>query len=247
MVGYNTVTIDKDWTILAVNFEKVSGGSMTINEAFPCAEGMKQGNESSGDIIQVQKVDGSGYDSYFLSDGWFSFRGTPTFYADRVGKWFKTGETAPTATPLNPGQAFWYNARKYDPPFTVSVAGSVIADVSKEVVIDKDWKHIANPYPVALPVDSIGGDAEGMKQGNETTADIIQVQKAEGSGYDSYFLSDGWFSFRGTPTFYEDRKGHWFKSGETTPTTATIPVGKGAWYNKRNDATITIVINNPVK
>ena len=35
VVGYNTVTIDKQWTIMSVNFTKPDGTAMTIDESFP--------------------------------------------------------------------------------------------------------------------------------------------------------------------------------------------------------------------
>ncbi|MGI6391380.1 MAG: hypothetical protein ACOX7Q_14515 [Kiritimatiellia bacterium] len=35
IVGYNTVTLDKQWTIIAANFEAVGGGAIAIAGCLP--------------------------------------------------------------------------------------------------------------------------------------------------------------------------------------------------------------------
>ena len=232
---------------MAVNFAKVDGTSMTIQEAFPYSVGMKKGNIENGDKIQVQKAVGDGYDIYYLSDGWFSGRTGSQYYADRDGKWFTGVKTTPADAVLAPGQAFWYLSKNYETPFNVTVAGSVITDVSKEVTINKEWAHIANPYPVALDLNTDIGYQEGMRKGNIENGDKIQIPKVGADGYDIYYLSDGWFSGRTGSQYYADRDGKWFTGVKTTPAVASIPVGMGAWYKRNGDADFTITIANPVK
>ena len=69
IVGYNTVTINQEWTILAVNFSQVDGSNLSIQDAFPPQAGMTKGmSTSDADQIQVLKNDG-GYKIYYLSNG----------------------------------------------------------------------------------------------------------------------------------------------------------------------------------
>lgn len=63
VVGYNAITIDKKNTIMSVQFQNVSGNSLSIQEAFPAQEGMTQGSAANAaDQIQVQNATG-GYDT----------------------------------------------------------------------------------------------------------------------------------------------------------------------------------------
>ena len=97
VVGYNTVTIDKQWTIMSVNFTKPDGTAMTINEAFPYVAGMSQGTSGAGDEINIQNAEG-GYDTYYLSNGKV---GKATY--DTVGKWVADADSTKAATvPLPP-------------------------------------------------------------------------------------------------------------------------------------------------
>ena len=244
VVGYNTVTIDKQWTILAVNFESVSGTGLSIQEAFPYQEGMTKGSSSTGDEIQVQNAAG-GYDTYYLSDGNFKKMGKNTYYPERDGKWFQGTSTTEASTVLKPGQAFWYGAKNYATPFTVTVAGAVPGDATKSITVNQAWTHIANPYPFNLALNGGINYSEGMTKGSSSTGDEIQVQNAAG-GYDTYYLSDGNFKKMGKNTYYPERDGKWFKGTETTETAGSIPVGKGAWYGRKGATEFSITITTPL-
>ena len=103
VVGYNTVTIDKQWTIMSVNFTKPDGTAMTINEAFPYVEGMTQGTSGAGDEIQIQNSLG-GYDYYYMSNGKV---GKATY--DTVGKWVADADKTQAANASIPvGKGAWY-------------------------------------------------------------------------------------------------------------------------------------------
>ena len=56
VVGYNTITINKEYTLLTVNFDDVGGDALTIQKAFPYVEGMTEA-----------KVSGSGWAPKLLS------------------------------------------------------------------------------------------------------------------------------------------------------------------------------------
>ena len=84
-----------------------------------------------------------------------------------------------------------------------------------------------------------------MTKGNSASGDQIQVQSE--SGYDIYYLSDGWFAGKGgAKTYYADRDGKWFKGTATTPATGMIPVGCGAWYIRKGEVDFAITINSPI-
>ena len=120
IVGYNTVTINQEWTILAVNFAKVDGNNLTIQEALPYSEGMTKGKTTTGDQVQVQNTSG-GYDIYYLSDGNFTAKGQTKYYPERDGKWFKGNATTPTTDSIPVGTGAWYG-RKGDSDFTVTIS-----------------------------------------------------------------------------------------------------------------------------
>ena len=111
IVGYNTVTVNKEWSIFAVNFKTTSDTNLTIQDAFPYVEGMTKGNALSGDQIQVQKPDGDGYDIFFLSDGNFKKMGKDNYDPAKDGKWFVTSATStssPTDAVIPVGKGAWY-------------------------------------------------------------------------------------------------------------------------------------------
>ena len=235
VVGYNTVTIDKQWTIMSVNFTKPDGSAMTINEAFPYVEGMTQGTSGAGDEIQIQNGTG-GYDIYYMSNGRV---GKATY--DTVGKWVADADSSKAATrTLPPGTAFWYGAKNYSTPFVVTVAGGVISDASKTIAINQQYTHIANPYPVPLKLNESIGFVEGMTQGTSGAGDEIQIQNATG-GYDIYYMSNGRV---GKATY--DTVGKWVADADSSKATNdAIPVGKGAWYKRQGSTNFNLVITKP--
>jgi hypothetical protein len=235
VVGYNTVTIDKQWTIMSVNFTKPDGSAMTINEAFPYVEGMTQGASGSGDEIQIQNGTG-GYDTYYMSNG----KVGKNTYPDIVSKWVKAGASVVADRTVPPGTAFWYKAQSYATPFTVTVAGGVITDVSKSIPINATWTHIANPYPVALSLNDSIGYVVGMTQGASGSGDEIQIQNGTG-GYDTYYMSNG----KVGKNTYPDIVGKWVKAGTSVTSDASIPVGKGAWYKRQGSTDFDLTITKP--
>ena len=251
MVGYNTVTVNKEWSIFSVNFESVAGNALTIQEAFPVQEGMTKGMTiADADQIQVLK-DGGGYKTYFLSNGKYMQMKVEKYDAAIDGKWRDAEVSArtPADAPLAPGQAFWYKAISFDTPYTLSVAGAVPGDPSSKIIIDKDWCHIGNPYPFALSLNDDIGCREGMTKGMTIAdADQIQIPKDEG-GYKTYFLSNGKYMQMKVEKYDAAIDGKWRDAevSARTPSDAKIPVGQGAWYKRAGSAEFEFVILNPIK
>ena len=246
IVGYNTVTINQEWTILAVNFSQVDGSNLTIQDAFPPQAGMTKGMSiSDSDQIQVLKDDG-GYKIYYLSNGTYKQMGKEKYDEAIDGKWRDAEVSAREAAtaPLAPGQAFWYKSISYSTPYSLTVAGAVPGDPSKKITINKQWNHIANPYPFALSLNDHIGCKEGMTKGMSINdADQIQIPKADG-GYKIYYLSNGAYKQMGKDKYDATIDGKW-RDAEVSarePANATIAVGQGAWYKRASSADFEFVI-----
>jgi len=243
IVGYNTVTLDKAWTIVGFNFEECGTGPRSLQELFPYTEGMTKSNVADfADCIQVQNAGGT-YDIYFMSNG-KNAKGT----ADVSGineKWVVSGGTTLANPSFEPGTAFWYLARKPDPSFQLALAGQALTSVSSNVTINLSMKHIANPYATDLSLQELIPYTVGMTKSNVSDfADCIQIQNAGGT-YDIYFMSNG-KNAKGTGDVAGiDEK--WVVSGGTTlaSDSVVIPGGRGAWYLRRGGASFEITVARP--
>ena len=108
-VGYNTININKEYTLLAVNFDDVTGEALDIQKAFPYTEGMTKGlNVSEGDNIQIMTATGD-YEIYFLSNGHYG-KGGASYDESLDGKWSLGGKNTVAARGLASGTTFWYLA-----------------------------------------------------------------------------------------------------------------------------------------
>ena len=235
-----------------MNFAKVDNDNMTVNEVLPYSAGMNKGNSSTGDQIQIPDPITGLYTSYYLSDGNFSGRTGTVYYPERDGKWFKGTATTPATDVMKPGTTFWYISTKFDTAYPITVAGAVATDATKSFEINKTYTLIANPYPTALKLNGVAGETfvgrqDGMKSGNSSSGDQIQIPDPITGLYASYYLSDGNFSGRTGTVYYPERDGKWFKGTATTETTDSIPAGMGGWYIRMGTATFDITVENPVK
>jgi len=244
IVGYNTVTINKEYTLLSVNFDDVSGGALDIQKAFPYCEGMTKGlTFANGDNIQIMTSDGS-YETYFLSNGQYG-KGGSSYNAELDGKWSLMGNNAVAERGLTSGTTFFYLARGgKSSPFTMTVAGAVSNSESETYVINKSYTLIGSPYACDVALNGgieVTGGTRGLTFAN---ADNIQIMNNEG-GYDTYFLSNGHYG-KGGSSYNEELDGKWSRMGENAATTDTFPSGKGAFYLSRSKEG-TVKFNNPVK
>jgi hypothetical protein len=239
IVGYNTVTIDKQWTIIAANFEAVGGGAISLQDAFPYSDGMTKGNNDTiADVLQIQNAVG-GYDIYYLSNG-KNAKGATVAGLD--GKWAAAASYSPTTATIAPGTALWYLARNPSSTLKITVAGQALNTAAGDMPVNLTWKHIANPYPTDLPLNDGIPYTDGMTKGNnDTTADNIQIQNALG-GYDIYYMSNG-KNAKGATVAGLD--GKWAAAASYSPTTAAIPVGAGAWYLRRGTTDFTVQVVRP--
>ena len=237
------MTLNEKWTILGVNFVGTDGAAMTINEAIPYVDGMTKGaNINTADQIQIQDGAG-GYTIYYMSNGKNAKSAT---VAGLEGKWAKAATYEPSTDTIANGTAFWYcrtTMTAGDPALNITVAGAVSTLASSDKQIGESWVHIANPYPTNLALNDGIPYVEGMTKGaNINTADQIQIQDGAG-GYTIYYMSNGKNAKSATVAGLE---GKWAKAAMYEPTSDSIPVGKGAWYNRRGGSEFTITVANPI-
>ncbi len=118
IVGYTTVSLTQEYSILGINYTTVDGGALSIQDAFPYVDGMTKGNDTAtADQIQVRDASG-GYTIYYMSNG-KNARGNTV--AGLEGKWALAGKFVPAEATIPAGTGFWF-VRKGDTDFDVVVA-----------------------------------------------------------------------------------------------------------------------------
>ena len=243
VVGYNTVNITKEYTLLSIAFDEVDGSAIDIQKAFPYGEGMTKGlTVSEGDNIQIMTDDG-GYETYFLSNGKYG-KGGSSYNEALDGKWSLMGQNAVADRKLSAGTTFWYLARAgKTTPFTLTVAGQVGTSESETYTINKQYTLIGCPYPCEVAING-GIEVTGATTGlTVSEGDNIQIMTDDG-GYDTYFLSNGKYG-KGGSSYNEALDGKWSLMGQNAATEDKFPVGKGAWYLSRSK-TGTVKFINPI-
>ena len=236
-VGYNTVTINKEYTILGIPFTGTTGAAMSIQDAVPYCAGMTKGAAASAaDNIQIMDSEGN-YETYFMCNG-YKGKGTIT---GGDGKWVKSTESAVSTTTMPAGTPFWYVSKNYATPYTITVAGQVLSTDSSQTPLNVTYQLIANPYPCDLPLNDGVPFVEGMTKGAAASAaDNIQIMDDEGN-YATYFMCNG-YKGKGTITGGD---GKWVKSTESAVSTDVLPVGKGGWFVRKSASLVNITIANP--
>ena len=246
IVGYNTITINKEYTLLTINFDAPDGTALTIQEAFPYCDGMTEAKVvGSADNIQVMNAEG-GYDIYFMWNGASGKSGT----ADPTNRgWAKAGTTSLTTDTLAKGATMWYQSRgaKYDDSTTyynLTVAGAVSLAENYEYTLDKEYTLVGNPFPVEIPLNSGVVLTEPTVAKVYGSADNVQIMN-EAGGYDIYFMSNG-YNAKGKAV--DGLEGKWTTASGTDsykPVTAAIPAGKGAWFYRLGSTDFDITIARP--
>ena len=240
IVGYQSVTIDKEITALGISFESTTGVSLDIQDAFPYVDGMTKGTgTANADTIRVW--DGTTYSAYYMSNGKDAKGGS---IGGLEGKWALSGQTEVASKSLPAGSAIWYYSKGYATPYSVSVAGQVFTSANCAISIGQGITFIANPYPGDLLLNDGIPYVDGMTQGTGTAnADTIRIW--DGTTYTGYYMSNGKDAKGGTVAGLE---GKWALSGQTTATTDSIPAGNGAWYYRKDDnATFDIIVASPIQ
>ena len=235
LVGYNTLTINKEYTLLAVNFEGTGSATMDIQDIFKKCDGMTASNGSaSADQIQIMHEEDGDYDMYYLSNGKAGKASTP----DTANKWVCNNEgadkTVPAVRAIKSGEAFWYvSPNGKTSPYTITVAGGVVSapNVTKE--FGAQYSLIGNPYPCDIPLNDGVQVINATYSNGSASADQIQIMKSNGD-YDMYYLSNGKAGKASTPA----TANKWVCNNEgadkTVPTDGVFPAGRAGWFVRIN-------------
>ena len=230
MVGYTTIAIQSKYQIVGVNFQGVDSGSLKLNEAIPYQAGMTKGTSgANADNIQIGDETG-GWVTYYMSNG----KNAKGKTIDGLeGKWAKNGQFTATDVALPPGTAFWYVRNTADEnTFNLNIAGSVSTLASASYEFASQYRIFANPYASPLDInESFPYNAETMTSGTSAAnADNIQIGDNVG-GWTTYYLSNG-KNAKGKDV--TGLAGKWARNGQFTVADAKIPVGKAAWYVRKD-------------
>ena len=213
IVGYNGTALEAEkYYMVAVQFDAVGaeGAGTAIKD-------LVTGNLPYGIEMQIQKADGT-YDIYkYIAEAY------DAGIDDFIPGWADGLENMATRL-LQPGTVFWI---KSPSATTVTIAGQIFADASKEFVIPAGkYSMIGNPYPVAA-------NPNALTWTGLTYKDELQVLKIDGT-YDIYkYIEEAYDEDK------DDFFPGWADGLENMVTTGIIPVGQGAWIKPAAELTVT--------
>ena len=241
IVGYNTVTIKAGaYNMFCVHFQDLNDADgIGIQDLIPgTTTGLKGGNISTGDSIQVYDSSAGGYTQYYLQYVTF-----PPAAAVNNYKWMNAGGTVATYKFKN-GDAFWYRS-KGTADVTVTLAGGVSLASSQTIDIVSGYNMIGNAFPANFNPNSLGTtywQNSGAVGGNISTGDSLQIYDPSAGGYTQYYLQYVTF-----PPAAAVNNWKWMTAGGTPLATDAegVPVGKGAWYRHRGTG-FTLTIPSPL-
>ena len=237
-MGYKTVSCTGGkWYMIAADFQTVGNTAaqktIKINEFI---KGDFVGGVDTSDscpIMQIWSAEGSAYTSWYF---WKDSTGKTT--AKKHNFWGRDDDKDKydeyMAATVDLGQAVWFQPKA---DCTIQVAGQV-AEVNTSTVDVKpgQWNMIANPWPIALNINSGVNWAAQVEAGNLTggadTSDscpIIQIWDSEASGYTSWYF---WKDSTGKTT--AKKHNFWGRDDDKDKydeyMAATVPVGYGFWF-----------------
>ena len=294
VVGYTTETLAGGrWLIAQVGFQTTAGEDIDLQDLIQGIQTttVEAGRGTGWDTgaaprIQLQRRDangvitGGGNNTYYYianasvkagatrTDPDITFPGWADSLGKRLGAKGTTyvGETLAAAVKVKPGTAFWYQ----DPAdSTITFAGQVLSPNQVEVFIPAGkWGLVCNPFPMAVNVNSVKIQYEGLKTDVEAgrgtgwdtgAAPRIQLQRrgndgtVTGGGNNTYFyVSNATVKSGATRTDPDITYPGWADSlakrlgkegtdfeGEPVVGDVMIPAGAGFWFQNPTDCTIT--------
>lgn len=221
IVGYQTLNLaGNNYNMLAVNWEKVGGGSIAIQNLVNTTGLTQGGGLGTSDNILVWNPATTGYKAYYL-------------YTD--GMWYEyLNDAAPTTDTFAPGTTFWMK-RKGAVTTNVTFSGQVLQQASAAVTIaHNNYTQIGNPYATVFTFNGTYDwvAAGAVSGGGLGTADNILVWNPATTGYKAYYLYNV--------------DGKWYEYlNDAVPTTDGLPIGSGAWYKTRAGSDWTLTFTKP--
>ena len=187
-------------------------------------------------MIQVLKANGIGYDFYYYISDAYDSTDNPV----DGNCWADANGYIVTADDMqNLSKGFWFKATVDG---QITCAGQVSStDAISRTLIAGQFEIVANPYPVALNLnsaDSTGFTAGEYGSGEDTTmngAPMIQVLKANGIGYDFYYYISDAYDSTENPVGVNC----WADANGYITTGTQVPVGQAFWVKSAAAGTFT--------
>jgi len=220
IVGYQTLNLSgNNYNMLAVNWEKIGGGNVGIQELVDTSKLTSGYPWNNADNVLVWDPVTTGYKTYYL-------------YTD--GKWYDASDDIlPSTNTFSAGTAFWLlRFGVGDTNVTISGQASQQATYTfpiKQLNYNLIGSPFASDYPLNSTYDWVASGATAGYPWNN--ADNILVWNPVTTGYKTYYL-------------YTD--GKWYDaSDDVLPTTDKLPLGKGAWYLTLSASDWTLTMSKP--
>jgi hypothetical protein len=239
VVGYNTATMKIGFNQVGLSFDKVTGGTMDIQEVIPgTTVGLKKGTTiSSGDNIQIWNLAAGKYDVYYLNNG--SSKGL----ASLANKWVKDGTNVAASVAITPATGFFY-VNKNTSNEVVQVAGQVVGTDPQTLTVPAGFNMIASPFTSDwwLNNDGPGGKviinwatSSARKGTTISSGDNIQVWNLDAGKYDVYYLNNG--SSKGLASLANK----WVKDGTNVAASVKISLNQGIFYVNKSSPSSNLV------
>jgi len=218
VVGYNTVTLNPGFNMLAVNLDNVSAptSGLDLNTLIPGTTTNLTKGSTSPNSDNVLVFSGGGYTTYYL---YYSTKSSTQLN----NQWVTGGALA--TNKFKSGDAFWYNLRT-NVSVSVQFAGQVPNDASKTRQIVNGFNMLGSGYAADWDPNSLGASywaTNGAQHGSTSpAADNIMVFSS--GGYTTYYL---YYSTKSSTQL----NNLWVSSGVVG--TNFVKMGSGVWYNHR--------------
>ncbi|MBI9020318.1 MAG: hypothetical protein JEZ10_03570 [Verrucomicrobia bacterium] len=179
---------------------------------------------------------GIGYSSYALFQ---PAAGDPYWLSTSDAEWFIPGyeSTPPSTDTFSRGAAVWYATAAGGASTNMISSGDVYLDDTFSVTVPGGYSLLAYPYSSDITLDTlvISNATADVAGSSAASADKLHIYT--GIGYESYALFQ---PATGDPYWLSTAAAEWFIPGyeSTPPSTNTIGLGTGFWFETATGKTI---------
>ena len=227
--------------MIAFNFQPLDGTENVSIQDFVCNKDALVAGTAAGNSDQIQVWDGSKFSVYFYKAKKTTNPGKFTAGPAWVST---TAATTPTTDTVKRGSGVWFSRPSEASAGSITVSGAINA-ASKTHDIAAGFNMISSAFPADMALNNgtidwvACGAVAGTAAGNSD-----QIQVWDGSKFSVYFYkakkTTNPGKFTAGPAWVST-------TAATTPTTDTIPAGKGFWYARPSDSTAgTLIETSPL-
>ncbi len=241
VVGYQTIDINPGFNMIAFNFQPLDGTENVSIQDFVSNKDALVAGTSAASSDQIQVWDGSKFSVYFYR----AYKAkNPNMFTDGPAWVSTSAASTPTTATVPRGSGVWFARPDSASAGSITVSGAINA-ASKTHNIAAGFNMISSAFPVAMPLNNgpIDWATCGAVAGT-SAASSDQIQLWDGSKFSVYFYR----AYKAkNPNMFTDGPAWVNTSAASTPTTDTIPAGKGFWYARpSSSAAGTLVETSPL-